>query len=271
MSDLIKRTDNSVSKIENALVFKNQQVKLIDQTHYSKDIKKVMKLAVDVKFSHLSIEEKILTVSNCIEAAYTRTGSIKLNPEEKTFFINEVIDILKDRVYVTRDELIEIFKKGSLGILGEYYGVNVKSFSQWIDIFYKDVHRREVIKKLNDLQSANDKVIEMTPIESQNLIKKAIIEVFEFRRENHQTGIEGISYPMYDYLFRKKIINLTDQEKKYLREEAVDYIQITYSASKGKLTELLDKSLIDPIKMAKTLAVRDYMNKAIEIGAEIEI
>lgn len=260
MSDLIKVGSSAIEKYNSALEFKQQQIQLINQTAYSNDIKKIMRLAVDVKFCTLSIEEKVLTVSNSIESAYIRTGSTKLNEDEKTFFINEVIDILAERKYATKDEVIDIFRKGSLGLLGDYFGVNVKSFLLWLDIFYKDVHRREIVKKLNDLQKANDKIEEMKPEDSQNLIRKTIVEVFNFRKENNQVGIEGLSYPMYDYLYRKGKINLSDQERKYLKEEAEAHIKITYSVGQKKFDDLLDKSMVDPIKLAKTFAVRDYFN-----------
>lgn len=240
---------------------KEQQVAMVMSTTYSPEVKKYMTMALDDRFCKKTAQEQALIISNELERAIQRNGQSRLTDEEKGFSVTEIRSLVLERPYITCEELSVIFKKGSLGLFGEFYGVNVKSISGWIDIFYKSAHRMDAIKKLNELQKYQANQEEMTPVDKEAIIRDAIIRVFEDRKKNGWIGTEGISYPMYDYLFRKKIINPSEQKKQYLKEEAAAHLKTMHGKPAKDMKELYEQGRIDPIHLAKVFCVRDWMNE----------
>jgi hypothetical protein len=256
------------------IITSESQKEMILAASFSTDMKKYMVLAISKLFKDLTDDEKINLVTQEFEKALTRTGTYKPDATEKGFTIADILEMINEKKYITQDEVSEIFKKGSLGLLGEYFGINVKSVSNWIEIFYKDVQRREALKKLNELQDAQNKITEMTPADKQTFIEKAIKDVFHDRKVNGYSGLEGISYPMYDFLWRRKILSPSEKEREYLKEEATEYLKSQMLSSHSTLAtkEILDKfeaGEVDVTKLAKSLAVRDYFNSLISDGKEI--
>ena len=242
---------------------------VISQTSYPSVVKGYMTLAVSTLFSKQTRDSQIELVSNLLEQAFSRTGQMKLSVEEKGFTVKEIIDYVLERKYITCDELSEIFKRGSLGKFGDFYGINVASVSKWIDIFYKLAERQSAISKLNELQRSRDTVVELSKDEKGKIIRQAILDVFEDRKKNGYEGTEGLSYPMYDFLFHKKIINISETKRQYLKEEAAVHIQAQQGKKPKDMRELYEQGRVDPILLAKTFAVRDWMNELIMNGTDI--
>lgn len=243
---------------------------IIIHSNYPAAVKGYMELAVSPLFSKQEKAYQVLLVSNLLEQAFSRTGQMKLNSEEKAFTVNEIIDYVLERKYITCDELSEIFKRGSLGKFGDFYGINVASVSKWIDMFYKLAERQSAISKLNELQKSREAVTEVSKEEKEKIIKKAILDAFEDRKKHGWEGVEGLSYPMYDYLAHKKIIALSEIKRQYLKEEATAHIQAQHGKSPKDMRELYEQGKIDPILLAKTFAVRDWMNELIMNGKDIK-
>ena len=261
---------------ELSIVNYNNQKELIKQSKYPEQTKQYMLMAVSSLFSDLTTPEKVSMITEEFEKALTRAGTSKLDDKEKGFTISEIIALLNKKKQVTHKEVSEIFRKGSLGLYGKYFGINVKSVHEWIESFYADEDRKIAIRKLNELNQAAEKIRELTPIESQSLIKKSIKEIFEERKINQFSGTELLSYPIYDFLKLNGFINLTDKEKEYLLEEAEAMLKSNLMAGAGykKTEELIaqfNTGVIKSDKLAKVLAVRDFMNDLIESGKIIEL
>lgn len=89
-------------------------------------------------FLNLTDTEQEETLNFCITTAYNANGK-QGGAEAQT------IDMMKKiiRKYFPRigaDTVVSSFEKGSLGMLGEFYGLNAKTFSQWLRAGYNGEH-----------------------------------------------------------------------------------------------------------------------------------
>jgi hypothetical protein len=260
MNTNIQKTTNNALQI----VEPNQDAEMIKNAVFDEDTKKVMLRAVAIRFQDLEESQKVEFIGNELEQSYLRVGVSKDEKETKGFTVAELIGLFNTRKQITHREITHIFRQGSLGIYGKYFGINVKSVNDWIIAFYEDEQRKLAIRKLNDLKKASEAVKEFTPAEKESIMVKMVKEIYYERTQNGFDGTEMLSYPVYNILKTKGILNLNERQKAQLLEEAESMVNGGYydkdllMTSTKNLNEAEKESCIT--NLAKVLAVRDYLN-----------
>ena len=239
------------------------QARLITESYYPEEVKKQMMLVIAPKFINLSLEEKITFITDEFEKALVRIGSVKDDSLRKGFMIAEIIEILCESPHLSIDEVKHIFRHGSLGLYGRNFGINPKSVNDWV-IAYLQNDKRQIIDKLNAMAKMNNVEPVLTKEEQSEIIKKLTIEIFDERKEKGLTGIELLSYPIFNFLKLGGFIELTDLERKFLLEEAEEMLQSIHSNKRE--ANIMQLSIA---QMAKVLYVRDFFNELIEDGKDI--
>lgn len=193
---------------------------------------------------------------------------IKVLPDE--IVLNDVLMCLKSDFGVHNEESItEAIKLNLRG----YFPSMVESFGQVNRIYISKLLVMYEKKLKDDLKLAyiirdnlkmEDKSREETdPAFVEKRMKEAINEVFkEFKRIGDVNSVDLISYVIYDFLDKRKILNITPEEKKSLMEEANTRIVLIENAAtlKGLVSRLVGYDKDATISMAKRLAVRNYFN-----------
>lgn len=248
---------------------------MINSSAYDKSTKEIMLRAISTRFCDLVIEDQVKVITTELEQAYIRNGTDKDSDEIKAFTVSEVIDLFSKRRQITHSEVTYIFKHGSLGLFGKNYGINVKSINDWIVAFYEDQTRIHAIKKLNDLKKAVDEVKLLSPADCETVMVKMVKEIYYERNQNGFSDTEMLSHPVYDILKSKGLIDLSEDQKTELKEEAEDLIdRARYESDReSPIGKQLNYARFqsDVIKVAKVLAVRDYFNYLSENNQEIPL
>lgn len=120
------------------------------------------------------------------------------------------------------DELKLAFKNGVRGEYGEWFGINIKTFHQWIKGFQFDQKRKDAIEKR---KAENEKPLPpvMTPDQAEYEWKLAIKSQFSKFKES---GIFVCEFPNFQFEeFEKRgLIDLSVSEKKEILSQAKNVI-----------------------------------------------
>lgn len=245
----------------------SEDAEMVKDSGFDPETKAVMLRAVAIRFCDLTESEQAQLITTELEQAYIRNGTDKDQVETKAFTVAEIIQLFSSRKQITHKEVSHIFKHGSLGLFGKNFGINVKSVNDWILAFYEDESRKLTIRKLNELKKQSEQVKELTPAERESVMVKMVKEIYFDRKQNGFDGLEMLSYPVYDILKVKGLINLKEHEKSALIEEAEEMIECAKYRTESNSEKPLGANLIyaitqsDATKVAKVLAVRDYFNE----------
>lgn len=269
MSNLIKKNTAVV------VTAYAQHEELIKSCNEDDNIKSIMLRAISGKFNDLSEADKAQLISTELELARIRAGVEKKrenNEQISGFEIAEIIDLFKKRKNITHREVSHIFKSGVLGAYGEYFGINIKTVNSWINSFYEDNMRQLAINRMNKLIDDKSSKKEITREEKKEIMKKSALEIFFERKKFGFTELEMLSYPIYDILKMSGKIELTEDEKNELINEAKSILERkTYMTENVNVISLSIGFVHDDVtKIAKVLAVRDYMNNLIDNNEVLE-
>lgn len=154
------------------------------------------------------------------------------------FTITEVCnDLLNDFAERTVEEAEIAFRKGVRKQYGEFYGLSVVTFYQWMVSFVHESN--EAIMKQRKFEAElNNQPPVLSQKEKDCITAKYMLEFFEKYKENPlNSGIKIyiISASVeYDYLLRLKVIGYNDQQKADIRERAKKSMERTYDLLKAK-------------------------------------
>lgn len=155
--------------------------------------------------------------------------------------------------------VVSVFERGSLGMLGDYYGLNLKTFTSWLTAgYHSEHHTRE-----------EDKEEPTRPITEGDAIS-----LLDFLADYLTSNPDAAAYDgekMYDYLRCKDAIPLdrfNDFEEKAQRKLKND----AYKARRGERVRVvgeavrINKTDSDVKSLAKRMAVDDWLLSLHEQG-----
>ena len=152
------------------------------------------------------------------------------------------------------EELRLAFKNGLRGEYGEYFGLNIKTFHQWIKGFQFDEKRKQALQKK---KAESEKVLEpvMTRTEAEWGWKLAIEDQF---RKFKESGIFVCEFPNFQFeeFERRGLISLTIEKKKEI------FLQAKESVLKAdKVRRLNPRSRVEYVELCDQIK-RIEENKA---------
>jgi hypothetical protein len=243
------------------------------------------------KIKKIDISSTILeNGNNVVSQSYKRLADIivksiydvgfNISEQEQKALANYLVMEIKNEFgYLTIEEVAIIFKNGSRGMYGEFYGINVKTLHSWVRE-YTAITKAESILKLNSIREINQKPKELSE-EEKNRIKldwiERVIKDFITLKETGEYVHYDLGNTLYSFFERNKLFILSKKEKaviyngaveEYKRERAKE--NATSRNQRFEFSNALDKFLqkdkgeILKIKTkAKQLAIKFIFDKAI--------
>jgi hypothetical protein len=251
--DKIKNTDISASLLENGdTVVSKSYKRLVDI---------ILKSIYDVGFNISEKEQKILAH-------------------------NLVMEIKYEFGHLTIEEIEIVFKNGSRGIYGDFYGINVRTLHSWVRE-YISITKAESILKLNSIKQISNKPKELSQEEKNKLRKDWIERVVKdfYKLKNDGVHVHyDLGNILYSFFERNKLFILSKKEKKNIfdnalteykrergRENANSRNQVLEFSTALKRLINNDESEINKVKIkAKHLAIKYIFEKAIKEKIDFE-
>lgn len=198
---------------------------------------------IEPKIKDLTVPEVGLFMDGLIHKTYLNAGvDIKKNKEVIDLTIDELIaDLMKYNGTLSLSELKIAFTNGYKGEYGEYFGLNNKTYFQWVNAYCFGEKRLRVRKTLLEAKEKEGREPEKKSEEEIEMIMQdACLKSFDdFRRG--VTVFDGGNVK-YKYLLKKGLLNLSDDDKKRLKGEAEEKLKQVAIDSKSK-TETIQKAL----------------------------
>jgi hypothetical protein len=211
------QTNNQINIIDNSLVYGDLTLSDIKNS----DIPKPKKEVLISKFGEKQI--KYLDANYAGEKLKTAINLTIFESGYKVDNISELIlmvikDIFNDFSSLTISECSVAFRSGVRGLLGEYMGLSVKTFYNWL-LAYNETIKAEAVRQLQFIKK--EKTITE---EDKKKIRldwlNGFIKDFESYKENGNTDQFDYNNNFYDYCISSGIGYFTRKEKLEIKELA---------------------------------------------------
>lgn len=183
--------------------------------------------------------------------------------------------------FVTPKELEIFFRRGYQGEYGEYFGLNNKTFLQWVKNASVEENR---VKAIRAMERAKKDLLpkpkELTPEEKADIVKLGALKKFEHYKLLNV--LEDLGNVTYDYLDSLGLIAFTAKVKHEIMEECrakllekskMEYLEslpgdrLRINDEIEELTRGKSKKLV---VASKKEALRRYFESLVELGEELE-
>ena len=164
-------------------------------------------------------EDALDMIHSLIVKAFHDTGTM-FKQDEKTLIITTFDEIKTYFPYLKSGELIMAFASGVRKEYGEYFGINLVTFNQWIKGWMKDEKRMNAKKEL-----LKDKEYPplMTETEAEYAWKETINRQFkEFKRTGHL--ICEFPNHLFKHLEQIGLISISNAQKLVIMDQAIHSI-----------------------------------------------
>lgn len=215
-----------------------------------KDLIKKM-LAVPVPIHSVEVTKVAAAVYNAIVMVYTLSGLHKdmaspaFAQEAKNIAQILANDIRNTMKWLRVEEIPYCFKLGVQGELGEYYGLNYRTYFNWIKSYYHSRERRETNQLvMNEIEHQRKlkqlaQRCEPTLAEKERIIKQGInnayVAYLKSREKGmqaavgRQVGVVDLGGVMNQYLIRKRMKEINDTLLQFF-EQCANYGRVTIFA-----------------------------------------
>lgn len=224
----------------------------------------------DYPFKDLTAE-----VARIIGKTYVNSGQ-KFDQSAKdqlSATLDELVsDLQKYNSTMTVPEIELAFKNGWKGEYGEYFGLNNKTYFQWVNAYCWTEKRLRVKKTLLEAKEKEGKEPDkLTPEQQDMVLKEACLKSFDdYRKGIPLTNFESAKY---NYLNRIGVLCFTEERKmaiqkevkEKLRQEAIDEKQKTDTIEKA-LSRILDTTIVS---RSKTACLKAFFQDLTETETEL--
>lgn len=202
-------------------------------------------------------------LANLIKITFYQSGH-KL-PTDKTDAENEIkaltvtfIRIIENKFKAVRfAELQLAFESGANGFYGDYFGLNTRTFSNWVQSYLNDPLRREALTKAAKPTAL---IPETAESEKDAVMMEAVMKK---RTEYALNGfVSDRGSAVYDYLDSSGVIDFTDQEKIEFFNSAKLILENRLNSARGYAAKIRAKfGNAETVREAKVLALNEYFRK----------
>lgn len=145
------------------------------------------------------------------------------NVQEQGKYLQAMANALHEEIkdsfsFLKIDELKLAFKNGLRGEYGDYFGLNMKTYNQWIKGWQFDSKRQDALKRIKEANEVEPKPA-MDKQQAELAWKKTITDQFE---KYKQTGFIVITMPfmLFSELEKRGVIKISTAEKWQYIEKA---------------------------------------------------
>lgn len=224
-----------------------------------------------------TFEEKYLT--NCLLAliakTYLQSGQF-LTGEKKEMTdltIDELSsDFKKYNGNLSFQEIEIAFKNGVKGEYGEYFGLNNKTYFQWVNGYAYGEKRLKVKKALSDAkEKANQPIVKKSEQEANEIMKNAVLKSFEDFKKGAVIFDGG--NVKYNYLVKLELLNFSKERKNEILLQVTNKIKLEAVENKNRaesISQTLGKILEETIiSESKKECLKVYFKDLLDTGFEL--
>ncbi len=246
--------------------------------------KELTSLEAEVIVSQQSKRIRMCNEVEIYEALKNAIAKCYFNCGQSMNFINvdlEIKELLQDVIKyfptICINEIEIFFKQGIDGLAGDYFGLNCKTYRQWLRAGMANTNRLLAMKKQSLYLQELNKPTELTAAEKEKIIYDGVIVCFDLFKSKGQ--LQDYGNITYNYLDNKKLIPFTIERKKEFFKQAEESVRA------GLVTEMgrCKSSKVDSIKQilanlpketiqtkAKEIALIDFFNYLIETNTSLK-
>lgn len=182
---------------------------------------------------------------------------------------------------LTFQEIKLSFKMGVIGELGEWFGLNNKTYLQWISRYLVHPKRMEANKAQNSYVKQLSEPKQLTPAEKEKIIHDGCLQLFE-RYKTHG-NVDDVGNVNYNYLESKGLIKFSKERKigiyKLAKNDLIADKQRQFEETKiGYLRSQIKQAIADleapksdlVVIAAKKLALNIFFADLIEMDFELK-
>lgn len=212
-----------------------------------------------------------------VSASYVESG-IRLPEgqneanEHLEMLSNSLKNDLKDyHRFMTIEEIRESFRRGARKVYGDFHGINISTFTDWINKFRFDKERADSISKRERIMKPKEG---LTHPEREQIFNEALKDCMEYFKQKGEVIDTGGA--IFDGLWKRKKITLTPEQALSYKEQASKNEFMRLDNERKKASQKLDRMAINKIDIqlseliedgniaikieAKRLALTDYFN-----------
>ena len=243
--------------------------------------REICEASFGVKIKDVSMEALTAFMMSIIGKTFLSLGQ-KPDKETAQLTIGELCtDLVKYNGTLSCEEITIAFKNGYRGQYGEYFGLNNKTYFQWVNAYTWGESRTRAKKMMSDAQNKLNHKPEPTEAEKKAIIKQGAINCFEAYRT------KGVLFDAgnvtYNFLKAQKLLEYPATVKEEIMAKAKE---IMLNQETGKLTDPTYfgqhqsiKAAIEQIRQGvsvplvsecKRLTVKRYFDNLIEMDEKLE-
>jgi len=221
-------------------------------------------------------EEVLINASiDLVAASYAESGiRLSNDPKESDTQLETLSNILKNDLkqyhrFMTIEEVREAFKRGARKMYGDFMGINISTYTDWINKFRFDKERAEALSRRERMLKPKDG---LTKEDKERIFQDALNDCLEYFRKTGKVIDTGGA--IFDGLWKRKKIKLTPEQVESYKEQAskneyerleherklaADKLdRITVNRIDIQMDELMDEKNMSIRIEAKRLSLVDY-------------
>jgi len=209
--------------------------------------------------SIINEQDLLMFLVKLISETYFKCG-VKVDAQELKAISSSFKDELKLFPYLTLVELQKCFHEGYKERYGKYYGLNIKTFVQWVD-YYIQNERNDDLNKLKPPKVLKKETI--TEEQKRKLVVSGMKKCLDYYSE-HFDILNGYTLFLYDVFYDDGFLP-TDNESKYNSlDDAKQVFEFEISSKKpnSKQEHLEIKETLEQIQDSRSMKL---INKAKEL------
>lgn len=262
----------------------SEVIKINNEAIFSPSELLYIKANDNVQIHSKSSSEVTKKLNDLISKTFFEAGQSKLSSHEHlALCMSFTKDLFLSYRFKTFEEIELAFHKGVRKEYGEYFGLNIVTFINWIKSYEKDQKRIEALqKKINQINYSHK---ELTHEEKHSIHLKSICDCFDDYAKNGMLskykGYDDLT--CYDILKKSDIIHITKEYSWEIWNKAKKNVEARLNAEKLKnagdylrikeivkrLETINNSDDIEIKNEAKRIALRDFFDGLIEIGEHI--
>lgn len=195
------------------------------------------------------------TVKASVARCYADLNLKKLDDASQDYLLNQLTDNILEKFPQLRLHEIPIaFANGIRGKYGEYFGLSVVSFEQFLQGYLDSDERLKLAEQKAFISHQLEEKTKPTVEEQFNTSKFVVLDALQ--RKISLGSVSRLGNVVYSFLNRIKLLDFSSEEK-------YDFLSDALTESINELTKKLSLEL-DPFKRVKIQSHLTYLNNAQE-------
>lgn len=209
--------------------------------------------------SVINERDLLMFLVKLISETYFKCG-VKVEAQELKAISNAFKNELQMFGYITIVELQKCFNEGYKERYGKYYGLNIKTFVQWLDYYIQNV-RNEDLNKLKPPKTIKKETI--SEEEKRKLVISGMRKCLE-HYENSYSILDGYTLFLYDVLYEDGFLPTDNDSKNKALDDAKQVFEFELAGKKpsSRIEHLQIKETLEQIQDNRSMKL---INKAKEL------